>query len=210
MISAINWVKHYLEFIWGAYWPFRTSFEYIIALCMIGVFFGLVLKKKMGISSAIKSGFLSVYVLSIILSLIINRQKLNCYSYNLTLFHSYFDMFHYEQSWGSEFRVFQTLEGLGAILLNILLLFPIGVMAGREKRQQINKKEAIIIGVCLSLSIEILQLIFRKGIFELDDLFHNTFGFYIGWYISKKQCDQRKYCSKRLSKKDDSRRSNDL
>ncbi len=39
---------------------------------------------------------------------------------------------------------------------------------------------SIIIGSLLSTVIEVIQLFFHRGLFEFDDIFHNTLGTVIG------------------------------
>ena len=45
----------------------------------------------------------------------------------------------------------------------------------------VKKKWVVIpVGFCFSLLIEVLQLVLRKGTFEVDDLINNTAGVVIG------------------------------
>ena len=63
------------------------------------------------------------------------------------------------------------------VVLNILLLSPIGfLMPCMVKKKWI----AVPFGFCFSLLIEVLQLVLRKGTFEIDDLINNTAGVVIG------------------------------
>lgn len=73
------------------------------------------------------------------------------------------------------------IENIG----NIVLFFPLGVIL---KCINIgNDKKIFRMGFLLSLCIEIFQLAFGLGTFEVDDLIHNTFGVMIGyWLILKK------------------------
>jgi glycopeptide antibiotics resistance protein len=47
-----------------------------------------------------------------------------------------------------------------------------------------------LLGFLTSLSIELLQLVLKRGLFEFDDMFHNTFGVILGygirWIFSRK------------------------
>lgn len=47
-------------------------------------------------------------------------------------------------------------------------------------------------GLCLSLVIELSQLIFKKGMFEIDDLVLNTLGTAVGYLIYKIYRDFKK------------------
>ncbi|WP_183772113.1 VanZ family protein [Catenibacillus scindens] len=41
----------------------------------------------------------------------------------------------------------------------------------------------MIVNFAFSSAIEILQFILKKGLFEFDDIFHNTLGGIIGWAV---------------------------
>ena len=68
------------------------------------------------------------------------------------------------------------------ILLNIIMFMPIGMfVAGCVKTKGVLK--ALLIGMGLSVTIEILQWSFSKGLAEFDDVFHNTLGCLLGYYV---------------------------
>lgn len=41
----------------------------------------------------------------------------------------------------------------------------------------------LLIGGCLSVFIELLQLVLQKGLSEIDDVMHNAFGCVIGYGV---------------------------
>lgn len=59
------------------------------------------------------------------------------------------------------------------IILNILVFIPIGFLAGCLCQGK-DFKKVIGIGLVVSMSIELGQLVFEKGVAELDDVIHNT------------------------------------
>ena len=61
------------------------------------------------------------------------------------------------------------------ILANILVYIPLGLIAGKLWRWK-----GIIAGIGLSITSELLQLITHRGLFEFDDIIHNTIGALIG------------------------------
>lgn len=65
---------------------------------------------------------------------------------------------------------------LQQILLNIIMFIPIGAILGRKIGWR-----AIPISICASLLIETAQLISRRGLFEFDDVIHNTLGAAMGF-----------------------------
>lgn len=50
---------------------------------------------------------------------------------------------------------------------------------------KLSLKLTLIIVVLSVLGIEVLQLIFKRGYFELDDIFHNTLGSCLGFVCYK-------------------------
>lgn len=62
---------------------------------------------------------------------------------------------------------------------NILVFIPIGILVGvvSSRYKLLN---AFMVGLFVSETIECLQLIYKKGSFDVDDLFNNTLGAFIG------------------------------
>lgn len=61
------------------------------------------------------------------------------------------------------------------IIENILLFIPLGVISA-----PIWKWGGVFFAASLSCGIELIQLISRRGLFEFDDIIHNTVGAVIG------------------------------
>ena len=75
----------------------------------------------------------------------------------------------------------QSREYLVLDLFNILLLLPAGFLlplCGVKRFRRV-----LIVGFLWSLMLETLQFITRRGLFEADDLFHNTLGACLGYLI---------------------------
>lgn len=74
------------------------------------------------------------------------------------------------------------------ILFNALLFLPLGFFFAldrslrREEAQPLGRLllHAAALGGCTSLLFETLQLILRRGVFELDDILHNALGAVLG------------------------------
>lgn len=71
-------------------------------------------------------------------------------------------------------------ELIAEIIMNVLMLAPLGFLA-----PFITEKHPILIGVGCSVVIELIQLVTKKGYFEIDDIIHNTIGILIGFAIYK-------------------------
>lgn len=78
-------------------------------------------------------------------------------------------------SWREVFRKWpMTATGkmyLRQIILNIIIFIPIGVVLSPKAGWKI-----ILIAAGISAAIEIMQLVTHRGLFEFDDIIHNTLG----------------------------------
>ena len=73
-------------------------------------------------------------------------------------------------------------------LLNILMLFPVGLLLPIVVDGKAKKMAGLIVGTVFSVVIEILQLIFCRGLFEWDDIIHNSLGCMIGCLLYTSRC----------------------
>lgn len=95
-------------------------------------------------------------------------------AFNLIPFDSYF---HYPEN--SYF-----IEAAAINVLNIFIFIPVGLLSGLGFREMTWKK-VLLVGLIISISIELLQFIFKRGLCETDDLIHNVVGCVIGYAIYK-------------------------
>lgn len=117
---------------------------------------------------------LTAYIFLVFASTVFCRESKEYYSYELLPFWSYWEIFNGEQSlfWED--------------VLNIVMLFPIGILLPIVMETDMEKqgsRRVILIGFLISLVIELLQLIMKRGLFEFDDIFHNTIGVIIGCWL---------------------------
>ena len=67
------------------------------------------------------------------------------------------------------------------VYMNVFLFIPFGFLIPFTSKRTFF--QVLLIGCCLSITIEALQYIFALGLCETDDVIHNTFGTIIGyWY----------------------------
>ncbi|WP_449077651.1 VanZ family protein [Ruminococcus sp.] len=75
-------------------------------------------------------------------------------------------------------------EAVRMIVMNIILFFPLGltmpIALGKVKNTICKWLLCIIVGLGISLSVEIIQYYFCIGIAETDDVICNTFGTLLG------------------------------
>lgn len=67
-------------------------------------------------------------------------------------------------------------------IMNMVVFVPVGLLEGAAFRSM-SWKKVMVIGLCLSVGIEVMQFVFRKGFSEVDDVMHNTVGCLIGYGI---------------------------
>jgi glycopeptide antibiotics resistance protein len=65
-------------------------------------------------------------------------------------------------------------------ILNVLMFVPIGFLLGATVIK-IGFWQLIKIGCMMSVAIEIIQLFSHRGVCNIDDVIHNTFGCAIGY-----------------------------
>ena len=127
--------------------------------------------KKLNVSNIGRWSIFLIYII-IVLGATIGHRDSGYESINLHLFSSYKEAYN-NFSLG-EWR---------NIILNILMFVPIGFMMPllikKCERWYIN----YLVGFCITLFIETLQLISKRGIFEVDDIVNNTLGCVIGYGI---------------------------
>ena len=88
-------------------------------------------------------------------------------------------------------------------VLNVLLFVPFGYLLPQLLRQWKGRaarwQQIVAAGFCFSLLIETGQLLFRRGVFELDDLVKNTMGAALGygiWYILEKKATGKNHADR--------------
>lgn len=84
------------------------------------------------------------------------------------------------------FWSYRSIDGSPSLIMenltNIIAFAPIGFLLG-YCFAGMSWWKVLGMGVLISLCIELLQLVFNKGLCELDDVMHNTLGCVIGYGI---------------------------
>ena len=121
-------------------------------------------QKKLKKTQAISIFLLAVF-LSIVFESTIFTRSVSTRQYQLVPFWSWRAIYLYHD-W----------ELLKEDLLNCILLMPVGILLPFIVNHAISWKKALAVGIFISLVIECSQLIFMRGLFEWDDIIHNSFG----------------------------------
>lgn len=85
--------------------------------------------------------------------------------------------------------LFGYIAPMEGILLNILLFVPAGLLfaAARKDALRSGRRRFVLrvarMGFALSLATEVLQLVTRRGWFDVNDLVNNTLGAALGAYV---------------------------
>lgn len=145
-------------------------YETALMVFIIGILVTLVAKSRgYGKGTQSLTGvFLLEYVGLLVCSTMIFRRTRDGFDFHLLPF------WHYAAFYRGD------MEYLPELIMNILVFIPIGLCLSLIIR---GTKIGWIIasGATVSVCIEIMQLIFRKGCAEIDDVFHNTLGCLLGY-----------------------------
>ena len=111
---------------------------------------------------------LMAYIVFVLYLAVINRDGMEQNLIRTDLFQCYY------QPSGDSYR---------DAFVNVVGFIPVGVLVGLlSKRYRVIK--ALLIGIMTSLIVECSQLIWHKGVFDVDDLMNNTLGAVIGGVIA--------------------------
>lgn len=127
---------------------------------------------RMAKAQSIAMVLLTAYIFLVFASTVFSRVPREYYRYELIPFWSYREIL--KGSW----------DLFWENILNVGLLLPIGMllpMASGNRSKNIFQR-TLLAGVFISLVIESLQLFLKCGLFEFDDMFHNTIGVAIGYW----------------------------
>ena len=68
--------------------------------------------------------------------------------------------------------------------MNILLLFPAGILLPGLTGRKLKWWMGLLVGIAVSSAIEISQLLLCRGLFEFDDIIHNSLGCMLGCLLN--------------------------
>ena len=153
--------------------PFPVYWGLLTAYCIWTV---LLLWRK-GLREGLCSSavlLLVEWVLLIVCYTLVFREGASERAFNLVPLWSYFD---YAEN--ICFTVMATM-----IILNVVLFVPLGFLLGCAFKWM-TWQRTLVIGAALSVVIQVLQLVFKRGLCEVDDVIHNVLGCVIGYGLSR-------------------------
>lgn len=71
-------------------------------------------------------------------------------------------------------------------LMNVLVFLPIGFLV--PLAYKVYFRGVLLLGLVISLTVELTQMLFKTGLCEFDDVFHNTLGACLGYQLYKFIC----------------------
>lgn len=96
---------------------------------------------------------------------------------------------------GADFKLFSTWginkRNNAYVVENVLLFLPFGFLSGWAFESMRNILCCTFLGAAVSVGIECLQLVTRRGFFQIDDILTNTLGALIGglifWILTRRK-----------------------
>lgn len=134
---------------------------WIFQAVMLGLLMVLFSQRSNTPKRRVRRALLASYCLMVFAFTVFDRESTGVYRYELIPFWSYRAMMFDE------------------IILNYLMFLPIGYWLTALTK----KRKAVVIAFFFTVTIEVLQLILQRGLFEFDDIIGNTFGAYLGYRL---------------------------
>ena len=147
-----------------------ASFGVLILVIVAGLYNCRVVDKKKFVFWAL----LVEYLLLVVCAAVVFRPTLPVHHLHLTPFWVYTDFASKHHN-----------EAVRDIVANLLLFLPLGaLLVGINP--SIKWYKVLLIGLACSLTIEVLQYIFMRGVTQTDDVIHNAVSCLVGWLVAKR------------------------
>ena len=117
----------------------------------------------------------SVYITILLGGTLFNREIGERYRIKWIPFWSYYDAV-VNKDWALAVQIFY----------NVLVFVPCGILVPKIWIKMRSLIRTVLCAMFFSLLIELIQLIFKLGLFEFDDLVHNVLGAILGYRIWKR------------------------
>lgn len=155
-------------------WTAREKVCFFMGFLAAAVLLYYLLKQKKIVRTQAVAGLLLFLFLGIVFgSTVFARMPDGKHRFEPVIFWSWNEVYH-----GSR-------EMLKENILNMILLFPMGILLPVVFHKTLSWKKGFLAGFIVSVTIEICQLVFCRGLFEWDDMVHNGLGCMIGCILSE-------------------------
>ena len=142
----------------------------VIGILIIGSVIAFIKKGRNEGSRISACVFLLLYVIVLYCSTVLFRTTMATTHYPFDFFWQYRFFLHGQWLW------------LPEVIMNIVVFVPIGFVLGLAFRK-IKGWQALLVGIGISVGIELLQYFFRKGFADVNDVMHNTLGCLVGYLL---------------------------
>lgn len=175
----------------------ETVTFFILLMVLLCYEVELLKQKKICVSQAVTAVILFIFLAIVFESTVFSR-TLGKRQYQLEILWSWKELIRPKGRLGAV----SPGELLEEIILNVMLLFPVGVLLPIIFKRNLSWRIALFTGVLVSACIEMLQLILCRGLFEFDDIIHNGLGCMLGNICMKEILELRKRLdtSKKINK----------
>lgn len=146
----------------------------VVLLVTLVIFTALVKRKKITVLQA-AAGFMLLIFLGIVYASTVFSRMPQGRQYELELFWSWKEALGMGEGGSST-----SASYLEEIILNVILLMPAGFLLPFVVGRPLRWRFGLLAGAMLSGCIEGLQLLLCRGLFEFDDILHNSAGCMIG------------------------------
>lgn len=154
-------------------WTAREIIAFLLIFLAAAIISGILFRhNKLVLSQVIAALTLLTFLAIVFASTVFTRTPSLEHTYELEFFWSWKQVFHGNKALFEE------------NLLNIILLFPAGLLLPVIYRKSISWRKGFFAGAFISFGIEFLQLVLARGLFEWDDIVHNGLGCMVGCIIS--------------------------
>lgn len=151
-------------------WSIRETLAFMVCLTILAVILGYLVKQDKITLIQMFAGLVLFDFMAIVYASTVLTRISTVRIYELVPFWSWRQVILYHNKW-------LLLENL----LNVALLFPMGLILPWTFKDKITWKTAWLAGFLFSATIEFSQLIFKRGWFEWDDMIHNSLGCLLGY-----------------------------
>lgn len=153
----------------GYYWQL---FSYVITMLLSAALVPLAKRRNLAPWKCILAVLLIFYMTTVFVATVLARGPIIGETVILSLF----------WSWRKALRGSKYIRRL--ILENIIMLMPVGFLLPLIYQRAFTAVRTVFIGFIFSLIIETSQYFLKTGLFETDDILHNTVGTLIGYIIA--------------------------
>lgn len=154
-------------------WTLREAVCFSLLFSAVSIFGARELRQKRIRPSQLAAALLLTLFLGFVFaSTVFTREPDGVHNYELELFWSWKRVLS-----GNTFLLMENL-------LNLLLLFPMGLLLPAVCSRRLPWYTGLFLGAAVSSVIEILQLVLCRGLFEWDDIIHNGLGCMAGCVLA--------------------------